>query len=126
MYNKLRKKEANKKYYGSNKKNWKSYQRTQRQRIRAFIVEYKKTKVCEKCGYADYRALVFHHAGNKEFNISKATVHKYSQERLIKEMEACSIICGNCHLIIHYREDAGMSERPKEPDSKLKAKLKAN
>jgi hypothetical protein len=68
---------------------------------RAFIDSFKK--VCERCGFSDPRALVFHHKNPDEklFQISQA-VNKCGKDRLKREIEKCEVICANCHLIEHH------------------------
>ena len=70
---------------------------------RKYIDDYKLSKGCSICNYNKYAvALVFHHNGNKEFNVSKIVL--YSLKRLKKEMEKCEILCRNCHAILHEEE----------------------
>jgi len=73
-----------------------------RKKIRDYVKSYKNGKVCTLCGFADYRALQFHHTDrdNKEYSISEAKTS--SIKKLKKEIEKCILICANCHQIEHH------------------------
>lgn len=73
--------------------------------MKAFVDEYKKDKMCEICGLADFRVLEFHHArGKKEFCIGNVKKLGYGPKKIMEEIEKCDILCGNCHKILHYEE----------------------
>lgn len=74
-------------------------------RQRGWIKEYKSQKSCESCGISDYRVLDFHHSGtdDKDFNISDFR-YKAGFSKLKEEAEKCSLLCANCHRIVHYEE----------------------
>lgn len=71
--------------------------------VAQWLREYKKTRRCEKCGFADFRALEFHHRDPslKEFEISNG-MRGFSRERLMAEIAKCALLCANCHRIEHY------------------------
>ena len=75
-----------------------------RKDIRAFILEIKKTKYCVRCGNNDFRVLDFHHIKEKSIGISQIQRAKWSNERTLKELEKCEVLCANCHRIHHYEE----------------------
>ena len=70
-------------------------------RIKRWLFEYKEEHRCEKCGFLDPRALVFHHKNSdeKEFNIGRGIVSKLKLE---KELKKCIVLCANCHSIEHF------------------------
>lgn len=68
-----------------------------RQMIAEWIANYKKTKVCENCGYKDYRCLQFHHTKDKKRDISCMT--SWSIKAIKQEIKKCKILCANCHVI---------------------------
>jgi len=74
--------------------------------LRAWLDEYKKTQHCELCGFADYRALEFHHEGaqEKDFNIADMIRSGLSRVAILREIEKCIVLCSNCHQIKHYDE----------------------
>src|SRR5438094_5014804 len=63
--------------------------------LRLWLVEYKKTHPCLDCGFADHRALVFHHddAAEKEFTLAAMVRQVHSRERISKEMQKCIVLC---------------------------------
>lgn len=70
--------------------------------IRAIFSEWKKTLSCSHCGFADHRALHFHHHdGNKEANIADLVSNGSSIKTIQKEAEKCIVLCANCHAIEH-------------------------
>ena len=79
----------------------------------AYIEEHKKTHPCERCGFADYRSLVFHHrdASTKSFELSQGPHRSYAQ--IDAEIAKCEVLCANCHEAHHYDEGTG-GKRPKK------------
>src|SRR5262245_49879165 len=77
-----------------------------RSALRRWLDEYKKALACERCGFADYRALEFHHPGGKEkdFNVADMIRSGFSREAILREIARCIVLCSNCHQIEHYDE----------------------
>lgn len=77
-----------------------------RQELRRFIRAQKEGKSCAECGFADPRALDFHHRDStlKEFDLSVAWQKGWSKKRIAAEIAKCDIICANCHRILHAGE----------------------
>ena len=74
-----------------------------RNRMKKFK-EFKKTLRCSRCGYADYRALQFHHINEeKDGNISEMA-QQNSWDVIMNEVNKCEVLCANCHQIEHYSE----------------------
>lgn len=75
------------------------------QERRARFQEYKQTLQCERCGFDDSRALVFHHKdpATKEINLAAKAAH-WGWDRLQREIDKCEVLCANCHSI-HHAED---------------------
>jgi len=70
--------------------------------IRESYIEWKKSLSCQACGFADYRALHFHHHDqNKEGNVADMVQNGSSLERIKKEASKCTVLCANCHAIAH-------------------------
>lgn len=68
------------------------------------LIEYKGGK-CEVCGYDKcVSALSFHHKDPKEKDFS-ISAKSYSYERLKKEVDKCILVCANCHIEIHEKEN---------------------
>lgn len=64
--------------------------------------EWKRQLSCVRCGYSDYRALQFHHKGDKEAEISKLLQRGFALDKIQKEAEKCEVLCANCHQIEHF------------------------
>jgi hypothetical protein len=79
-------------------------QRERRQEVWARLAEYKKTLSCVRCGFADYRALDFHHLdpGEKDVAVADFVSRGASSAKIKKEIEKCVVLCANCHRIEHY------------------------
>ena len=73
-------------------------------RIRRQVLEIKSTLQCERCGFSDSKALVFHHRDPKEkrFTIGEMSHTGLSIQRIKKEMAKCDVLCANCHAIEHF------------------------
>lgn len=74
---------------------------------RRSLIEERKSEIgCERCGVRDVRVLEFHHrdSNKKDFAIADYYYHQFGVERLEKEIEKCSVLCANCHRILHYEE----------------------
>lgn len=60
---------------------------------------------CQICGYSrNLAALVFHHLDptKKEFSLTAREFSNNSLDTLERELEKCQLLCGNCHMEIHY------------------------
>jgi predicted nucleic-acid-binding Zn-ribbon protein len=68
--------------------------------------EFKRALSCERCGFADFRALEFHHerTGLKDFNVADMIRSGLSVSAMMREIEKCIVLCSNCHQIEHYKE----------------------
>ena len=65
------------------------------------------------CHYHEHAcALHFHHWREKHFAISQGL--RKPIEEIIAEMQICTLLCANCHSVIHFDDDAPRSEVWKE------------
>lgn len=75
---------------------------------KSIFLEFKKQQICNRCGFNDYRALVFHHQDptSKEIEVANAVRAGWSIERIMIEISKCEVLCANCHAIEHstYRD----------------------
>ncbi|MCU0678509.1 MAG: hypothetical protein MUF19_02920 [Candidatus Pacebacteria bacterium] len=73
---------------------------------RSVIDERKEALGCERCGIKDARVLEFHHRDSqtKDFAIADYYYHQFGLGRLENELAKCSVLCANCHRILHYEE----------------------
>lgn len=81
------------------KRNADHYKREREKRL--WLNKYKQDKGCERCGFNDHRALVFHHLIPEEKSFSLGRELK-GKEKTLKEIDKCIILCRNCHSIEHY------------------------
>lgn len=82
-----------------------SYHQDQRAERYAKINEYKLSKGCIDCGYADDPvALDFDHR-NPSVKIERVSLMlTYSWRRIVAELDKCDIRCANCHRIKTYHQ----------------------
>lgn len=67
--------------------------------VRAWLADYKMSKGCADCGYAEHpAALQLDHEGEKSIEIADA---RTSVARLLREIESgqCVVRCANCHSV---------------------------
>lgn len=76
-----------------------------RKNKRIWLIEYKKTCECIKCGVNDYRVLEFHHLDQKDKEFAISWAHdNTSIDKIKKEIEKCVVLCANCHRVLHWEE----------------------
>lgn len=77
-----------------------------RKKTREWLDGYKKGLSCEHCGFADFRALEFHHINHneKDFNVADMIHSGSSVQTIMREIEKCIVLCSNCHQIEHYQK----------------------
>ena len=73
-------------------------------KLRDWLNEYKRTLSCARCGFADYRALQFHHTEpeGKDFNVADMIRSGFAAAKVEREVNKCIVLCANCHHIEHY------------------------
>lgn len=76
------------------------------------LIQYKGGK-CEICGYDKPIAGVyhFHHKNPEEKEFTVARYMSRSFENLVKEVDKCMLICGNCHAEEHDKEFSEIREQ---------------
>lgn len=101
--------------YYAKKKNWKQQvSRKRRKQAKEEIITF-LGGFCSDCGITDTRVLHVHHilgdgfkdrrvvGGNK--NLDVVAYYKTLLERAKTEAGALKLLCANCHLISHWKED---------------------
>ena len=83
--------------------------RLKKRKLKHKLIEYKGGKCC-KCGYNKCEAaLHFHHLNpkEKEFTLSQINLNDniFSLEKVLQEVDKCILLCANCHIEEHYKED---------------------
>ena len=97
----------NREYYQRNRKHLLEKQREKNRRLaanrRKWLVEYKKTLNCLRCGENHPATLTFHYlkGSDKSFEIGNAIVKGVSLQKLVAEIEKCEALCANCHAKEH-------------------------
>ena len=80
--------------------------RLRKSKLRKEYVEWKKTLVCNRCGYDDYRALQFHHhSDDKDHDVSSMLTKGFSLDKIKAEAAKCEVLCANCHQIEHHKPE---------------------
>lgn len=76
-----------------------------RKKSSEWFAEYKKTLKCEICGENHPSVIQFHH---KDPSIKKESISlmywKVNKEKVMEEIEKCSVLCANCHFKLHWNE----------------------
>jgi hypothetical protein len=69
--------------------------------LKATLLAYLRNKQCIDCGISDVRVLDFDHREpeQKTFSVARALSNGVSWERILMEIEKCTIRCSNCHRI---------------------------
>lgn len=66
------------------------------------LLDYLTSHPCVDCGETDPTVLEFDHIGQKRFGISVGLRARPSQD-VLDEIEACEVVCANCHRRRTYR-----------------------
>lgn len=74
------------------------------QKLKKFIGSLKSKLSCVECGENHPACLDFHHndSSDKDFNIGNAWKGGWSEEKILKEVSKCSVLCSNCHRKLHF------------------------
>ncbi len=97
----------NRDYYQRNRNSLLEKQREKNRRFaenrRKWLIEYKKTLSCVRCGENHPATFNFHHkiTSEKSFEIGNAICLGVSLKRLMAEIEKCEVLCANCHAKEH-------------------------
>ncbi len=88
------------------KERQKEYMNKRRKSFNLFIIDFKKDKFCKICGWKKYTEILqFHHRDPKKKTVGVAHTISRSKEVMLKEMEKCILLCPNCHMWHHYKEN---------------------
>ena len=75
------------------------YQAAIRQELEAIKTE----RGCQECGERDFRCLDFHHRDPEEKMLQLGcSYRRVGREKIMAEVEKCSVLCANCHRKHHY------------------------
>lgn len=81
-----------------------SFRRQRIERNKEWVLNYKHSHPCIKCGENDPIVLQFHHLQDKKFNISRKKGESCSLQKIQDEVTKCVILCANCHLREHAKK----------------------
>jgi len=97
-------KEYHRKWYLLHKKTVCDKSNKRGEEIRVWFKTYKSQLKCSVCGENHPSCLDFHHNFEKNQCINEMVKNRVGKERILKEIEKCSILCANCHRKFHYDE----------------------
>ena len=88
-------------WYGVNKARTMALIKVRRLETVEFIRSLKDGKPCSDCGVVHpYWRLDFDHLWDKSVNVSLIASKKHwGQERILKEVAKCDLVCANCHRV---------------------------
>lgn len=87
------------------------YQRNILQKYREFMSD----KVCNKCGYDNPQALVWHHIDptTKTATVYNMINRGFKWDTILAEINKCECLCQNCHALEHYHDLTDKPQRQK-------------
>ncbi len=101
--------EYNRKWYQLNKDRILQRRKQHNEELKNWLREYKSSLCCIICGENHPACLQFHHRNkeNKSFSIgTRIGRWRYiTQKKLEEEISKCEVLCGNCHALLHWREN---------------------
>ena len=110
-------KEADKRYYQSNKDKIRKRARIFHKKIIDYVNSMKSTGCCI-CGEKDIACLDFHHLRDKITEIAKL-IGNDNFTQIKAEIDKCVVLCSNCHRKLHFYKLS--LEELKQPDRKQAA-----
>jgi len=68
---------------------------------------YKNSLQCDKCGKSGDGIIDFHHINDdKLFSVGNRKLMRHlTKDDILKEIQKCIPVCGNCHCKIHHQEN---------------------
>jgi lysyl-tRNA synthetase class I len=85
-------------HYLKYKEKYDERNKQQKEKTKQTILEHKKSG-CMSCKEADPVCLDFHHLDDKDLVVSQML--GYNEERVLKEISKCVVLCANCHRKVH-------------------------
>ena len=94
---------ARRRWYHKNSKTEKKRIQERMKFLKRWLRDYRKQQICVRCGFGDWRAIVFHHRDpeRKETPITSMWKRGWSIEHMKAELDKCDALCANCHMIEH-------------------------
>jgi hypothetical protein len=71
--------------------------------LASWYEELKSKLVCARCGESHPACLQFHHDDptTKEVALAEALRRGHGRDRMLREIEKCTVLCANCHIKHH-------------------------
>lgn len=92
------------------------FKQVRKNSLRNKFVEFKKTLKCEDCGTNDHRVLEFHHKDPSQKDREVSIMITWGWKKLMDEVAKCSVLCANCHRVLHYEEREQKRRGLAQPD----------
>src|SRR3989339_326117 len=96
---------AHRRYYQKNVQLYINKNSRRKKELASFVNSLKQ-KSCSDCGHKyPYYAMDFDHRdeSQKLTTINRmVSTHRYSKDKILKEIEKCDLVCANCHRIRTY------------------------
>ena len=98
-------KEYQKKYYQANKEYYIRKAAEKKEAMRIWFNDLKSFLKCSNCPENNAICLDFHHRDpkKKEIGLSAVVQQGWSENRILKEIEKCDVLCSNCHKKLHAK-----------------------
>lgn len=95
---------SRRKWYHANREKARNKIRERQKELNEWYADYKSALKYEMCSENHVSCLEFHHTdpSEKEMNVSLAVNNGWGKERILKEIEKCSVLCANCHKKLHW------------------------
>lgn len=101
-------------WYYKNREHRVAVKTRRKNRLREWLTEYKREKChCSRCGEGHPACLDFHHTGEKRMGVSAMVTLGYAKETILEEIQACEILCANCHRKEHHNHGIAHNESDK-------------
>lgn len=78
------------------------------EKLKEWLLNYKKEKGCQICGYNEHpEILMVHHIKKKRRKKKENSfgAKHFGILRMNEELKKCLILCPNCHYWIHYEDN---------------------
>lgn len=90
-------------WYYKNREHRVAVKTRRKEQLREWFKSYKRSKCsCEVCGETHPACLEFHHVGEKRMGVSQMVYMGFAKDRILEEIDACRVLCSNCHRKEHY------------------------
>jgi hypothetical protein len=101
-------------YYSNNKESFRERASRSRKNFKSLINDLKSKGYCIKCGEKEVICLEFHHRNPEEklFEIADG-ITRFSHAIVLEEINKCDLLCVNCHLKFHKKDDNYVNLNPR-------------